>query len=170
MSKLYLYGDKIYQWNPNGLQAASLRVKNLHEFIGCSRVHLYNYFNHRNVPKDDKVPALLKYAPESLICIATVKGDRAVKEPVVQKPSLPVNSPEAVKLYRSIGRKQIESPTGWVRFSGTYGPAGVTADDAKKIIRKLEKAGLVETRITESKKGPKPLEIRFTEDPQWLLQ
>lgn len=168
MAKLYLYNDIIYRWNPAGLHAAALREKGLHELIGVSRVQLYNYYNGKNTPRDERVPALLKHAPESLEQVAEVAPNkRKTKRP---KTVDILQTPEARKLCRIIGKKQQASKTGWIRFSSTYGPAGVDAETARSILDAMLDLGAVESMTPDTtKRGPKPLEIRYTGDPQWLL-
>lgn len=175
MEKLYLYQSKIYQWNPLGLQAAALRVKDLHRALGVSRPALYNYFNGKSVPREDKIPALLQYAPECLVLLKDIQVKSEPALPVVEKaPKLDsdlLKSNESRKLLDVIGKAQQASRDGWVRFSQCYVKANVQARTAYAILDQLKMLDVVSSKVVSTgKKGPAPLEISYKGDPQWLLR
>lgn len=177
MEKLYLYDGKIYQWNALGLQAAALRIKDLHRALGVSRPALYNYFNGKSVPREDKIPALLQYAPECLVLLKDIqpKPAPAPASPVVEKaPKLDsdlLKSDDSRKLLDVIGKAQQASKNGWVRFSQCYVKANVQARTAYAILDQLKMLDVVSSKVVATgKKGPAPLEISYKGDPQWLLR
>ena len=175
MEKLYLYDGKIYQWNALGLQAAALRIKELHRALGVSRPALYNYFNGKSVPREDKIPALLAHAPECLVLLKDIQPKPTAAPPVVEKsPKLDSNllkSDESRKLLDVIGRAQQASKSGWVRFSQCYVKAGVRAATAYAILDQLKMLDVISSKVVATgKKGPAPLEISYKGDPQWLLR
>ena len=174
MEKLYSYEGKIYQWNALGLQAAALRVKDLHRALGVSRPALYNYFNGKSVPREDKIPAFLHHAPECLVLLKDIQPKAAPALPVAEKnPSLDsdlLKSTESRKLLDAIGKAQQASKNGWVRFSQCYVKANVPAATAYAILDQLKVLDVVSSKIASTgKKGPAPLEISYKGDPQWLL-
>ena len=178
--KLYLWEGTIYQWNPLGLQAAALRVKDLHKALGVSRASLYNYFNGVHTPHEAKIPTLLEHAPECLVSVGNVRQGR-LTEPL-PKPKQKqkdagkadialLQSADSKRLLSIIGRHQLKSSDGWLRFSKTYGPARVTPPTAYAILDSLKAMDVVDTRtIRTHDKGPAPLEIKYKGDVQWLLQ
>ena len=175
MEKLYLYQSKIYQWNPLGLQAAALRIKDLHRALGVSRPALYNYFNGKSAPREDKIPALLQYAPECLVLLKDIQVKSEPALPVVEKaPKLDsdlLKSNDSRKLLDVIGKAQQASRDGWVRFSQCYVKANVQARTAYAILDQLKMLDVVSSKVVATgKKGPAPLEISYKGDPQWLLR
>lgn len=175
MEKLYLYQSKIYQWNPLGLQAAALRVKDLHRALGVSRPALYNYFNGKSVPREDKIPALLAHAPECLVLLKDIQPTPSPALPVAEKsPKLDsdlLKSNDSRKLLDVIGKAQQASRDGWVRFSQCYVKANVQARTAYAILDQLKMLDVVSSKVVSTgKKGPAPLEISYKGDPQWLLR
>jgi transcriptional regulator with XRE-family HTH domain len=175
MEKLYLYQSKIYQWNPLGLQAAALRVKDLHRALGVSRPALYNYFNGKSVPREDKIPALLQHAPECLVLLKDIQPKPTPALPVTEKkPSLDsdlLKSAESRKLLDAIGKAQQASKNGWVRFSQCYVKANVQAATAYAILDQLKVLDVVSSKVVATgNKGPAPLEISYKGDPAWLLR
>jgi hypothetical protein len=181
--KLYLFDGIIYQWNPLGLQAAALRVKDLHKALGVSRATLYNYFNGVHTPHEAKIPVFLEHAPECLVAVGNVQQGR-LTEPVskMKKPTLQakdakkadidlLQSGESKRLLNIIARHQLKSSDGWLRFSKTYGPARVSPPTAYAILDSLKAMDVVDTRTVRThEKGPAPLEIKYKGDVQWLLQ
>ena len=180
--KLYLWNGIIYQWNPLGLQAAALRIKDLHKALGVSRATLYNYFNGVHTPHEAKIPTLLQHAPECLVAVGNVQQGRLAPKPEPKKPPLQskdakkadidlLKSADSKRLLSIIGRHQIKSSDGWLRFSKTYGPARVSPPTAYAILDSLKAMDVVDTRTVRTHdKGPAPLEITYKGDPQWLLQ
>ena len=175
MEKLYLYDGKIYQWHPLGLQAAALRIKDLPRALGVSRPALYNYFNGKSVPREDKIPALLEHAPECLVLLKDIQPKPTPASPVVEKkPNLDsdlLKSDESRKLLDAIGKAQQESKNGWVRFSQCYVKSNVQARTAYAILDQLKMLDVVSSKVVSTgKKGPAPLEISYKGDPAWLLK
>ena len=158
MEKLYLYQSKIYQWNPLGLQAAALRIKDLHRALGVSRPALYNYFNGKSVPREDKIPALLQYAPECLVLLKDIqpKPTPTPVLPVVEKkPKLDsdlLKSDDSRKLLDVIGKAQQASKNGWVRFSQCYVKANVQARTAYAILDQLKMLDVVSSKVVSTGK------------------
>ena len=179
--KLYLWEGTIYQWNPLGLQSAALRVKDLHRALGVSRASLYNYFNGVHTPHEAKIPTLLEHAPECLVAVGNVQRGR-LTEPLPKKPKQKqkdakkadialLQSADSKRLLSIIGRHQLKSSDGWLRFSKTYGPARVSPPTAYAILDSLKAMDVVDTRTVRTHdKGPAPLEITYKGDPSWLLQ